>query len=281
MVLQDVWLAKDPLIDAIIGKDTEEQPIHEINLSEDERARLSSDPLKASIWCSENYESEDDREKCVASVAEENGNGKKFRGHAWELISFKAAFLILLYLTLAVDYNMIVSSLTDPGILPARIWPTWVHEKYTADPIYDESSWSHAPINTVSYLQVSQLRQGHIFRLKFCQTCRIFRPARTLHCGRCSTCVLEFDHHCNWLGTCLGRRNYRSFYWFVNYLFFLSLWLVVLIGMLNWRVTGIINLIEDGKFELHKHKFVFIYGVMFIYTLIVSNLSRSSDLSSL
>ena len=69
---------------------------------------------------------------------EDNEEVKEFRRHDWELAAFKAAFLVLLYLTLAVDYNMMVSSLTDPGILPARIWPTWVHEKYMAKPIYDE-----------------------------------------------------------------------------------------------------------------------------------------------
>ena len=34
---------------------------------------------------------------------------------------------------------------------------------------------------------------------------------RTKHCGRCNKCVHDFDHHCVFLNTCIGGRNYVSF----------------------------------------------------------------------
>ena len=54
----------------------------------------------------------------------------------------------------------------------------------------------------------------------------------------------------------------------MNYLFYLSVWLVVLIGMFNWRIAGLIEVIEEGSFELNKNKLVILYGVIFVYTLI-------------
>jgi hypothetical protein len=44
-----------------------------------------------------------------------------------------------------------------------------------------------------------------------CDKCNKLRPARAHHCSLCKTCVYRYDHHCPWIGNCIGLRNYRLF----------------------------------------------------------------------
>ena len=50
---------------------------------------------------------------------------------------------------------------------------------------------------------------GFRYRLKFCKTCHIIRPPGVSHCKVCNICVEKFDHHCPWVGNCIGKNNYR------------------------------------------------------------------------
>jgi hypothetical protein len=56
----------------------------------------------------------------------------------------------------------------------------------------------------------------------FCQWCDCHVLEGTKHCGRCNRCTMLFDHHCVWLNTCIGLRNYKYFAFYVISLFLLS-----------------------------------------------------------
>ncbi|GAA5857517.1 hypothetical protein JCM8547_009313 [Rhodosporidiobolus lusitaniae] len=44
----------------------------------------------------------------------------------------------------------------------------------------------------------------------------LLRPYRSHRCRHCAKVVLKMDHHCPWVGTCVGARNYKYFYNFLQ-----------------------------------------------------------------
>ena len=60
-------------------------------------------------------------------------------------------------------------------------------------------------------------------RRRYCLICHIFKPERCHHCSACNRCVLNMDHHCPWLYTCVGYYNRKFFMQLLLYT-----WLTVL-----------------------------------------------------
>lgn len=53
-----------------------------------------------------------------------------------------------------------------------------------------------------------------------CKRCQTPKPPRAHHCRNgCNKCLLKMDHHCPWLGRCVGLRNMGHFVRFVFYAF--------------------------------------------------------------
>ncbi|XP_019172301.1 PREDICTED: protein S-acyltransferase 10-like isoform X3 [Ipomoea nil] len=69
---------------------------------------------------------------------------------------------------------------------------------------------------------------GSSVRTWTCTYCQSLQPPRTKHCHDCDKCVLEFDHHCVWLGTCIGQGNHCRFWWYICEETALSIWTGIL-----------------------------------------------------
>ena len=50
-----------------------------------------------------------------------------------------------------------------------------------------------------------------------CDKCNIaVLPYRAKHCDLCRRCVRKYDHHCFWVGGCVGELNHGKFLVFVT-----------------------------------------------------------------
>ena len=140
--------------------------------------------------------------------------------------------------------NMILGCCTDPGVLP----------RHPKDLYY----LTNRPL-------LRQVINGHKVIVPFCYTCSMFRPPRTSHCSVCDNCVERFDHYCLWLGTCIGKRNYKYFYWFISSLFINQIFQIfsAIYYIVN-QAKKIKNKEKNSLFIVIAYSGIVFYNILFI-----------------
>ncbi|VFR00307.1 unnamed protein product [Cuscuta campestris] len=116
--------------------------------------------------------------------------------------------------TIIVLVLLLLTSARDPGIVPRKAHPPEEEIRYDASASADVGGRQTPNLQFPRTKEV--MVNGIPVRVKYCDTCMLYRPPRCSHCSICDNCVERFDHHCPWVGQCIGLRNYRFFFCFVS-----------------------------------------------------------------
>ncbi|XP_032999957.1 probable palmitoyltransferase ZDHHC14 isoform X3 [Lacerta agilis] len=183
--------------------------------------------------------------------------------------------------------TLLRTSFSDPGVLP-RATPDEAADLErqignTEEIANGSSSGGYRPPPRTKEVLIN----GQTVKLKYCFTCKIFRPPRASHCSLCDNCVERFDHHCPWVGNCVGKRNYRFFYMFILSLSFLTVFIfafVITHIIHRSQQTGFLNALKDSPASVLEAVVCFfsvwsIVGLSGFHTyLISSNQTTNEDI---
>ncbi|OAY41095.1 probable protein S-acyltransferase 4 isoform X3 [Manihot esculenta] len=105
---------------------------------------------------------------------------------------------------------LFLTSSRDPGIVCRNSRPP------ESDEAFDAATPSMEWVNgRTPHLKLPRTKDvvvnGHTVKVKYCDTCLLYRPPRSSHCSICNNCVQRFDHHCPWVGQCIGVTTYENF----------------------------------------------------------------------
>lgn len=159
-----------------------------------------------------------------------------------------------------LDFTFLsLTSCRDPGIIPRNSRVLEADESLDINTASME--WLNYNSNSLKLPRMKDVKvNGHTVKVKFCDTCLLYRPPRASHCSICNNCVQKFDHHCPWVGQCIAVRNYPFFVLFISSTTLLCIYVFVF----SWINIGR----KKGKFG-HNMAHDAISIILIVYCFIV------------
>jgi len=106
-----------------------------------------------------------------------------------------------------------------------------------------------------------------------CQYCDNEKEMKntTKHCHLCNKCVSHFDHHCIYLNTCIGARNYWTFFGLITSIVVLQIIHIVYQISLIVRVAndndGVIDRVDSSA--LSNTAYMVVSGISLLFPVVV------------
>ncbi|PKA54813.1 putative S-acyltransferase [Apostasia shenzhenica] len=95
----------------------------------------------------------------------------------------------------------------DPGIIPRNAHPPEPEDETGTSNVSGGNNNCPATLPPTKDVVINNVA----IKVKYCHTCMLYRPPRCSHCSICNNCVERFDHHCPWVGQCIGKTTYENF----------------------------------------------------------------------
>ena len=70
-------------------------------------------------------------------------------------------------------------------------------------------------VNQNQAVDKEEYDEAEMTEVRVCIICEIDQPLRSKHCLECGKCVALHDHHCPYVGVCIGERNRRQFFFYL------------------------------------------------------------------
>jgi hypothetical protein len=120
--------------------------------------------------------------------------------------------------TILASSTLLLVGLSDPGI---------VMSVQNMNTIVTQSDVTQKG----QYQNLSQ-QEGEEQGWRYCATCDVYQPPKAAHCPDCNLCIDGYDHHCPWMGTCIGKNNLKPFVLFnmtwLVYLLYAGIWVSII-----------------------------------------------------
>lgn len=145
---------------------------------------------------------------------------------AYESIGIISTTICIAF-TVSATMSMFLVSCRDPGIVRKRSERLNPYNSSKCPPASSDNEYEG--LMGEEYDRATAEEEGW----RYCAVCDTFQPPQAAHCPDCQVCVDGYDHHCPWMGTCIGKKNYTAFMMFnlswLLYLLYAIFW-VALVG---------------------------------------------------